>query len=123
MPPLAPKASHTTTGIRRWPDECLTVGDLGNGNALVCMGNRINSGLGNASVGVDACESIRLSLDVGIEVPMGVDVCGSIRVNLNVDADSFSTCDVTCIGVDVRLCTDLFNNRTLAFANMREAYG
>ena len=77
--------------------------------------------MGNASVGVDACENLCLSLDVDValEVPM---VCGSICLDPNVDVDSFSTCDVTCIGVDVRLCTDLFNNRTLAFANMRDAY-
>ena len=80
--------------------------------------------MGNASVGVDACEILCLSLDVdvAIEVPMGVDVCGSICLDPNVDVESFSTCDVTCIGVDVRLCTDLVNNRTLAFANMRDAY-
>ena len=84
------------------------------------MGNRINSGLGNASVGVDACESIPLSLDVDFGIDgKGVDVCGSIRLNLNVDADPFSTADVTCIGVDVGLCT----NRTLAFENMRDACG
>ena len=76
--------------------------------------------MGNASVGVDACEILCLSLDVdvAIEVPTDVDVCGSICLDPNVDVDSFSTSDV----VDVRLCTDLFNNRTLAFANMRDAY-